>query len=180
MKQLSFLLLSFILFLTSACTVDFTFAPAEEPEEEIAVDNTSYPNVDEALWVYFQRFEEEGRARGIEVDLRAADITGKIEALDEDDVAGQCTYNSHFSNHVTIDQAFWNRASDRMREFVVFHELGHCDLGRDHREAVFSNGTCQSMMRSGLEDCRDNYTPVTRPSYLDELFDPQFRDELGP
>lgn len=180
MKQLSFINFSIILFLSASCSTDFTFVPVEEPEEEIAISNTSFPNVDEALWVYFQRFEEEGRARGIEVDLRAADITGMIEALDEEDVAGQCTYNSHLPNHVTIDQTFWNRASDRLREFVVFHELGHCDLARDHREAVFANGTCQSLMRSGLEDCRDNYTAVTRASYLDELFDPQFRDELGP
>lgn len=180
MKQSTFFYLTSILFLAASCTADFTFTPVEEPGEEVPVFNNSYPNVDEALWVYFQRFEEEGRARGIDVDLVAERITGAIEALGEEDVAGQCTYASHAPNHVTIDLSFWNRASDWLREFVVFHELGHCELGRDHREAVFANGTCRSIMRSGLEDCRDNYTTATRNSYLDELFDPRFQDEIGP
>lgn len=168
----------FTLLFIYSCTQDVNLITLDEPE--VTVDNSSYPGVDEALWVYFQRFEEEGRLRGIEVDLKAANITGVIEALGEDDVAGQCTYASHLPNHVTIDQNFWNGASDRSREFVVFHELGHCDLGRDHHEVATSNGICVSIMRSGLEDCRDNYTPITRASYLDELFDPQFRDQIGP
>lgn len=179
MKKYPIFYVAALFIFVASCSGDITFVSVEEPEEEITPSSNSYPDVDEALWVYFQRFEEEGRARGIEVDLIAAGITGVIEPLDEDDVAGQCSFSSHFPNHVTIDQAFWNRSSDRVREFVVFHELGHCDLGRDHREDRFANGACQSIMRSGLEDCRDNYTPITRIDYLDELFDPQFRDQIG-
>ncbi len=67
----------------------------------------------------------------------------------------------------------------RFREFVVFHELGHCDLGRDHRDEAFDNGVCVSIMRSGLGDCRDYYHPRTREGYLDELFDPAFWDEMN-
>lgn len=149
-------------------------APSTEEIEEVI----GYPDVDEQLWVYFQRFEEEAANRGIFIDLRGSEVSGEVESLGEDGVAGQCTYNSHLPNHVTIDQGFWEESSDLYREFVVFHELGHCELARDHREGQNSNGTCISLMRSGLENCRDNYNPVTRSAYLDELFDSRFFDEI--
>ncbi|MCB0548827.1 MAG: hypothetical protein KDD19_14705 [Phaeodactylibacter sp.] len=160
-----------------ACTKkDSLTAVAAEP----AGQTTAYEGVDEALWPYFESFEKEARLRGLEVDLREAAITGVIEALPDDGVAGQCSYSSHQPNHVTIDLEFWSKSGTLFREFVVFHELGHCRLARDHREAVNADGTCASLMRSGLEDCRDNYNRVTRSSYLDELFDPAFFNTIHP
>ena len=167
----TFRLLSFMIVLPAlaACTKEeFLIAP---PEPEPAV-NRVFPGVDEALWPYFQRFEEEAALRGLEVDLVASRITGMIAQIEAENVLGQCNYQSFFPNHVTIDKAFWDRAGDRGREFVVFHELGHCELLRDHFEGVFPDGTCRSIMRSGVEGCRDNYGAATRSAYLDELFDP--------
>ena len=54
---------------------------------------------------------------------------------------------------------------------IFFHELGHCVLFRGHREDVNQNGSCVSIMRSGIEECWDNYRSTTREIYLDELFD---------
>lgn len=142
------------------------------PEPEPPVFNQVFPGVDEAMWPYFQRFEEEADRRGLQIDLVAAGISGVIEDIDSDNVLGQCNYSSLFPNHVIVDKTFWNQTSDRGREFVVFHELGHCELLRDHYEAAFANGVCQSIMRSGVEGCRDNYNAATRSAYLDELFDP--------
>jgi len=59
-----------------------------------------------------------------------------------------------------------------IKELIVFHELGHCFLQRGHREDALPNGACVSIMRSGIEDCLDNYTSETRSFYIDELFDP--------
>ena len=149
-----------------------------EAEPVVEQEVSRYSGVDPLLWEYFERFEEKGRERGIEMDLRAKKITGIIQSIGEDDVAGQCNYNSLRPNHVIIDQAFWDRATVQAREFVVFHELGHCDLLRDHREGAFGNGTCLSIMRSGLGTCRDNYNERTREAYLDELFDPNFANQI--
>ncbi len=169
-----------IVFFLGSCQIDDSISdiviPDEEEEEEEVI--APYLGVDEALWVYFDRFEKEGIERGLEIDLRQAEVTGVIEELEEDGVAGQCTYGSHRSNHVIVDKAFWDNASDLLREFVIFHELGHCDLARDHREAYNPDGTCQSIMASGAGDCRDNYRTFTRSSYLDELFDPTFIGDL--
>ena len=169
-KNLSFfsiILLSLVLF--SACQRD-AIADLETPVEPEA---RTFPGVDERLWPYFERFEIEGQARGLEIDLVASGISGVIEDLDGEHIAGQCTTFGGFRpGRVTMDLEFWNASSDLFKEFIIFHELGHCYLDRDHREDAFSNGRCASIMRSGTLGCRDNYNLATRAAYIDELFEP--------
>jgi len=52
---------------------------------------------------------------------------------------------------------------------LVFHELGHCSLNLGHQEDKVG-GICQSIMRSGLGGCVDNYNATNRSDYLDDLF----------
>ncbi len=132
----------------------------------------TYPDVDQALWTYFEAFEEAAASRGKQIDLSALGVIGQIEEIEQDHVAGQCTWNSAAPEIVTIDLEFWNSSSNSWKEFVVFHELGHCVLNRDHREDHYSDGTCVSLMRSGLGGCIDNYNSDTRNIYLNELFSP--------
>ncbi len=131
-----------------------------------------FPKVDARLWAYFERFEEEGALRGLDIDLVAEGIIGEIREIAEEHVAGQCTYGSFIDNHIIIDLSFWKSdVSDYTREMVVFHELGHCYLNRGHREDAHPNGACVSVMRSGAGSCFDNYREETRKEYLDELFE---------
>lgn len=129
-----------------------------------------YPDVDEALWPYFQRFEDEAAARGLKVDLADAYITGYLSDISTSQVIGQCSYSSNNPHRVTIDKPFWNQASDLAREFVVFHELGHCYLDRVHDESMDARGICLSIMRSGSGTCRDIYNAATRSGLVSELF----------
>ncbi len=180
LRKSLFLLMSVIPLVWGCNKEENVLTIESEPETETTVDEevTSYPGVDPLLWEYYERFEEEALERGIEIDLKANNITGVIENIGEDDVAGQCSFNPTRPNHVTIDLGFWTNAGNQAREFVVFHELGHCELLREHREATHPNGTCQSIMRSGLGTCRDNYNVRTREEYLDELFDPNFANQI--
>jgi len=143
------------------------------PEDITESVNKTFPGVERALWPHFQKFEEEAMARGLSIDLVQEGITGRIVAINENGVIGQCNYNSHQSNHVTVDKNFWDQASANFKEFVVFHELGHCSLFRGHLESATAVGrvnVCTSIMRSGTGACRDNYHTATREAYLDELF----------
>lgn len=45
-------------------------------------------------------------------------------------VIGYCT---PYNKNVKINRKFWNIASSYEREWLIFHELGHCDLNREHR-----------------------------------------------
>jgi len=156
-------LLAFIIF--ASCGFD---DPSQvlSPQEQT---QNPYINVDERLVSHFQEFERVAAARGIYIDLRDLGITGVIDQIDETGVLGTCQYGLHI-HHVTVDENFWRRASNISKEFVVFHELGHCVLARDHSESAFANGICKSIMRSGLGDCRDAYISANRNYYLNELF----------
>jgi len=156
----------FATLLLQACQKDSSVEPLP-----IEILPKTYSNIPEPLWDYFERFEEMALDRGILIDLNRLNLTAEIVEIAEDGVAGTCSFGSHTPKHIEIDLTFWNQSSDLFKEFVVFHELGHCVLFRGHREDVHEDGTCVSLMRSGVEECRDNYRLNTRSAYLDELFE---------
>lgn len=133
-----------------------------EKEEEIFVDTDLLP--------YFERFELEAAARGITFNFENDRIEGYLENIEETDVSGKCQFNSVYPDKVSIDANFWRLASDLEKEFVVFHELGHCFLEREHTEEATNGNVCKSIMHSGTGTCRNAYSNITRANYLDELF----------
>ena len=161
-KFLVFALFSFVFF---ACQKDSSFP--QILENEPIVENS---DIQADLQDYFDRFEAAAQARGIDLQLADLNLTGRIEEIDENNVAGQCSYGSNHPSEIVIDASFWSWASENLKEMVVFHELGHCVLHRGHEEGQFQNGACRSIMRSGTESCLDNYHSQTREYYLDELF----------
>jgi hypothetical protein len=138
--------------------------------KDIANFERQYSNVDTELWTFYSNFEYEAEKRGVTVNLQQLQVSGEIAEIDEAGVAGSCQYGSAISNHVTIDETFWRKSSNSFKEFIVFHELGHCALNRGHDETQNEEGLCLSIMRSGLGNCVDAYSTVNRTAYLDELF----------
>lgn len=126
--------------------------------------------VDAALQPYFDRFVDEGALRGVTVDFSAIEVEAMLSDIDGNNINGQCISNSARANTLLVDNAFWNGASDIEKEFVIFHELGHCYLDRSHLDTENSDGTCASMMHSGTSGCTNAYNQMTRSFYLDELF----------
>ena len=139
-------------------------------QKEVQETNIRFNNVDPDLWPYYAAFENEAAKRGLSYDLNLLRVSGKIDEIDQANVAGSCRFGSHIDNAVTIDESFWNRSSTTMKEFVVFHELGHCVLLRGHDESSDNQGRCLSIMRSGLNGCRDSYNVQNRSWFIDELF----------
>ena len=85
-------------------------------------------------------------------------------------VLGVCVRNDEEPNRVAVDQEAWAAADDAFRELIVFHELGHCVLDREHLDDDV-NGICVSIMNSGLSGCDISLENSTlREEYLDELF----------
>jgi len=161
---LSFLTL--LLFMSS-CQEDLDLVNDNSSQGQF---NSAFPNADERLWPFFQNFEKEAHAQGLDIDLVQEGIRGEISPIDEANVAGVCSYGGFSPGRIVIDTDFWARANVNAKEMIVFHELGHCYLFRDHREGRTPNGSCVSIMRSGVERCRDNYHEGTKPYYLEELF----------
>ena len=150
----------------------------EEPAPQAPL--TPRDNVDARLLPYFDRYEAEAERRGITVDLTAVQLSAEILELDEDGVAGECTYDPQAPNHLVVDEGLWAQtaggtdADEFLREYVVFHELGHCERIRRHREDQSPDGRCVSIMASGVGGCRPVYGETNREVLLDELFDEAF------
>jgi len=160
MKKSTFFILSCVIIslLIMGCT--------KESDENLIVEEL---NIDEELQPYFDRFVEEGANRGEAIDLVAKRIEGFLLDIEEENVAGQCSYSSSSTRKVNIDINYWNSATDLEKEFVVFHELGHCYLERSHLDEA-ENRSCTSIMHSGTSGCRFRYNAASRGTYLDELF----------
>lgn len=125
--------------------------------------------IDAQLAPYFERFESEALQRGLEAPV-TAQVSGQLTTIEENGVAGRCEHYTSRPNVVLVDQQYWQKASELEKEYLVFHELGHCFLQRSHLDDRDAAGRCISIMQSGQDACRMNYTYATREGYLNELF----------
>lgn len=126
--------------------------------------------IDEPLQEYFDRFAFEASLRNVVIDYKEMMISGDIRVITSPNVIGQCGHTENEPNIVIVDKFYWDDADDLEREFLVFHELGHCALKRGHIDDSDPQGNCVSMMTSGTGLCNINYTTATRDTLLDELF----------
>jgi hypothetical protein len=117
--------------------------------------------VDPALAPYVQRFEAAGGLQIRYLNIHFGSLPSKEEGL--------C---SHFpSPEVTIDSTAWQGLSEVQREVVVFHELGHCILGRGHLAETLPGGFVASVMFPQVSIGIDQpYYQEHRQAYIDELF----------
>ena len=127
--------------------------------------------IESELQLHFDTFVNEAESHDMDISLDYIDIGAYLANIEQRGTLGQCKSYSDGSKKVIIDQPFWDNASDLEREYVVFHELGHCILGRDHNDTKDSNGKCVSIMQSGDGGCDGIYNLQNRNSLLNELFD---------
>jgi hypothetical protein len=125
--------------------------------------------IDPELSPLLELFEAEASFRGQTV--RVADYLARAEIVSmEDHLAGQCNFSEAQPNIMIINRSFWENAEMPEREYAVFHELGHCVLGRWHLDSLNENGDCVSLMHSEFNPCSKTYASKRRTEMLDELF----------
>ncbi len=130
----------------------------------------SYVEVDTSLQDYYERFIDEAAVRGLDIEDATYQVNARIGEISEPNVIGQCSWNQTHVHNILVDEDYWRTASDLQREFLMFHELGHCVLGLDHNDSADARGNCSSIMSSGTGNCRVLYTNTNRKILLDELF----------
>ena len=103
-----------------------------------------------------------------------------MRTIESNEVCGLGTNNFRNSGLkvvlINTNEICWNGRDDIEKEVLMFHELGHAVLGREHLNTRFSNRMPKSMM-CGAESCNpfltyNSFTPELRNYYCDELFDP--------
>ncbi|MBK8633308.1 MAG: hypothetical protein IPN72_06990 [Saprospiraceae bacterium] len=127
-------------------------------------------NISSDLQPYFERFSTEAVSRGKNINVLDSDLIASLSIDLPPTVIGQCQHNSAKPNEIKISLKDWQKFSDLQKEYVVFHELGHCILLRSHTNEKNANGFCTSIMESGGGVCRMNYTTSNRAVFIDELF----------
>ena len=122
---------------------------------------------DSGLDEYVNRFETIGKMHVMDLEAKFGTIPN--DPNDQYKIVGLCTrYEGDPVPHIIIDTAFWNTALDRQREELMFHEMGHCVLNREHRNDVGKDGCPMSIMNWETVSvvCLEKYTQY----YYDELF----------
>lgn len=131
---------------------------------------------------YVERFREAARQRGRAIPADNLIITLGVPRSQA--ACGQCLRQPGQTPRITLstNALCWKDASTEEREALVFHELGHCWLNRDHRDDRFPTNAFVSLMNAGdvsvyavcrypINDDACDKRP-RRPYYHDELFDP--------
>jgi len=148
-----------------------------------ACGNEEEPTIDIAdeFQVYVDTFEQEAAKRGLEdvfsergIQVRFGDPNA-LQFGNPEFFAGYCDIVSD-PPIVNINQATWNVLIERNKEFVIFHELGHCLWERQHINDLLPNGELKSMMVGGdfensVGNKVINFSGLRRDYYIDELFD---------
>ena len=125
--------------------------------------------IDSDLQIYVDQFVAEGLERGHNINLSQLGIDASIENI-EGSIVGQCQYKVDAPNVVLFDREYWSKANEDERLFIVFHELGHCILSKEHNDQKDQDGFCKSIMHSSTETCNINFNSTQRAAYFDELF----------
>lgn len=126
-------------------------------------------DVDVEVQPFMLSFQEEASLRGLDLDWDDFEVGVQLVDI-ETNAVGRCLTYSNQSRIIELDESYWSAQSDLDKEFVIFHELGHCILERAHLDEADTGGTCISIMHSDDIVCRNGYNLSTRESYLDELF----------
>ncbi|MDH3648458.1 MAG: hypothetical protein OEQ53_02190 [Saprospiraceae bacterium] len=153
-------------------------------QDDDSIDFIPVYDVPEDYQEIVDLFVDEAAVRGIELT-----IDNLIVLEDPDlpfDLCGSCNasdLNIKVQRIVSIHpRRCW--PNNLQKEALLFHELGHCILGRSHTSALLPNGDFKSLMvpsnigvyspcvyqfGGAADDC--NFT-FKRTYYIDELFDP--------
>lgn len=126
--------------------------------------------VDPALESQFTKFMELSAQKN--VSIQAESITIEFTThFNEPFWVGSCLVGKNVQPRIRILQSYWITASDARKEQLMFHELGHCLLGREHDQlmTVDQNETIpQSIMTSVMFD--DRIYLRHHDYYIHELF----------
>lgn len=77
-------------------------------------------------------FEQAGKQYSGNANFSAGHVPVNFGNTENDAFEGVCFSYPDGTTEVIIKESWWNSASQSLKESLLFHELGHCVLGRDH------------------------------------------------
>lgn len=143
-------------------------------------------SIDPKLEVYVDRFYDEAMKRGISISK--SNLIVEFTSETTNDFCGECLKAKDFNKgqrrvKIVNTSSCWSSKLDQSKETLVFHELGHCLLDREHFDELFPDASPKSIMTTYEQN---PYSPCIyvfeenspsdcnkvnrRAFYIDELF----------
>ena len=131
-------------------------------------------NSDKEFGTIMEKFEQESKKRSSRRAISVGSIPVVFGLPDNPSFQGVCEIYDNNQRAVVIRKSWWKNASSMRRESLVFHEFGHCHLGREHDCRLVRDNSGRrykkSLMHSEIVN-GGNYRS-RREYYLQELFNP--------
>lgn len=104
-------------------------------------------------------------------DFVIGDIPINFGDTENPNFDGVCNTYSNGAKEVIIKKSWWDTASASQREIMIFHELGHCSLNRDHDSELLSkdNYVVKASIMNPTIPGSAHYQQY-KTAYLSELF----------
>jgi len=120
------------------------------------------------LTEYVWAFEREWGQQVVGIDVQLVPDVTKLDGATPLTV-GLCSQYMGDFWQVSLDARWWEQASEACREALMFHELGHCALGRGHVKETYPDGRPVSVMFPNLAPVCAVW-PSRRQEYVNEAF----------
>lgn len=142
------------------------------PDSKYSEEKRQYSTTDSTFEEFIFNFEQEASARLNIADYKIGDIPINFGETSDDKYKGICVTYANGEKEIIVAKKWWDSASYTKKEIFIFHELGHCALGRDHNDELVKVGDSEfqklSLMNSFLPSSFD-YLDY-REEFLIELF----------
>lgn len=168
-NRLHIILLS-LLWLTTSCGMPL-ISKKSDMVYKPGVSTKLYAQSDSTFADYVRAFEESAASEFSNPDYKVGDIPINFGTPENESFDGVCYTYADGSKEIIIRKSFWDSAGVIQKRVLVFHELGHCALGRSHdNETMAHSGSTYktSMMNEVIPSSMHYLSAETE--YLLELF----------
>jgi hypothetical protein len=125
---------------------------------------------------YINSFETELNLK-VKTTIVYKSIVLSEEELKKSRSVGTCyRYANSNKNFIDIEKQYWDAASEAVKEQLIFHELGHCELNLDHTEEKISTpfGSIPKSIMFPYVFGNQMYYQVYKNYYVEELKDKNY------
>ena len=158
----------FTLLLLTSCGLNAHLDKKNKPEGFVRQFSTS----DTTFSSFVKKFEDHAKIKTGNMNYQVNDIPINFGDTEDERFVGVCFTYSDGKREIIIKADWWNRSSQSSRESLIFHELGHCALDRDHNDETITNTQGQTLRSSIMHPSivsSANYSEYY-DGYIHELF----------
>jgi hypothetical protein len=124
-------------------------------------------SIEPKMQYLINNFEQKSKILGKPIKIDNLILEFK-DTYNNESILGQCGIKNN-TPKITIKKSYFEASNKALKEIIVFHELGHCLLNRDHLSGYdYGNHRLYSIMNA--YEFNDEMYKLNYDYYLKELF----------